>query len=90
MRPTGAGLDRGSTTRNFAMTMRKRKLIGTVALLALITVYALLAMMVAMILQMQSASKLVELAYYVLAGTLWTIPAGAIIWWMQQPDRPST
>ena len=71
------------------MTMRKRKLIGTVALLALITIYALLAMMVAMILQMQSAGKLVELAYYVLAGTLWTIPAGAIIWWMQQPDRPS-
>ncbi|MEQ1615045.1 MAG: DUF2842 domain-containing protein [Hyphomicrobiaceae bacterium] len=66
------------------MTIRTRKLIGTVALLVLIVVYALLAMAVAMILQMQNANKALELAYYVLAGTLWTIPAGAIIWWMQR------
>lgn len=71
------------------MTIRTRKLIGTVALLALIIVYALLAMAVAIILQKQTENKLVELAYYVLAGTLWTIPAGAIIWWMQQPERPA-
>ena len=69
------------------MSIRTRKLIGTVALLALIAGYALLAVAVAVILQMQSAGKAVELAYYVLAGTLWTIPAGVIIWWMQQPDR---
>lgn len=71
------------------MSIRNRKLIGTVALLALIVVYSLLAMMVAMILQMQDANKAVELAYYLLAGTLWTIPAAAIIWWMQRPDRPA-
>lgn len=71
------------------MTMRTRKLIGTVALLVLIIAYALLAMAVAMILQMQNANKIVELAYYLLAGTLWTVPAGAIIWWMQQPDKPA-
>lgn len=69
------------------MTIRTRKLIGTVALLALIVVYSLLAMAAAMILQMQSANKAIEFAYYILAGTLWTIPAGAIIWWMQRPDR---
>ena len=72
------------------MTIRTRKLIGTVALLALIVVYSLLAMAAAMILQMQSTNKAIELAYYILAGTLWTIPAGAIIWWMQQPDRSAT
>jgi uncharacterized integral membrane protein len=71
------------------MTIRTRKLIGTAALLVLIVVYALLAMVVAMVLQMQNANKVVELAYYVFAGTLWTIPAGAIIWWMQQPERPA-
>ena len=71
------------------MSIRMRKLAGTVALLVLIVVYALLAMVVAMMLQMQNASKLVELIYYVVAGTLWTVPAGAIIWWMQQPDRRS-
>ncbi len=69
------------------MTMRTRKLIGTVALLALIVVYSFLAMSVAMVLQMQSANKAIELLYYVVAGTLWIIPAGAIIWWMQQPGK---
>jgi Protein of unknown function (DUF2842) len=71
------------------MTMRVRKLIGTAVLLLLIVVYSLLAMAVAMVLQMQSANKAVELAYYVVAGTLWIVPAGAVIWWMQQPDKPA-
>ncbi len=72
------------------MTMRTRKLIGTAALLLLIVVYSLLAMSVAMVLQMQNANKALELAYYVVAGTLWVVPAGAIIWWMQQPDKAAT
>jgi peptidoglycan/LPS O-acetylase OafA/YrhL len=72
------------------MTIRTRKLIGTIALLALIIVYSLLAMSVAVVLQMQSANKAVELIYYVVAGTLWVIPAGAIIWWMQQPGTGET
>ena len=72
------------------MTMRTRKLIGTAALLLLIVVYSLLAMSVAVVLQMQNANKALELAYYVIAGTLWVIPAGAIIWWMQQPDKTAT
>ena len=59
------------------MTMRVRKLIGTAALLLLIVVYSLIAVSVAWILQMQSTNKAVELAYYVIAGTLWVIPAGA-------------
>ena len=69
------------------MTMRVRKLIGTAALLLLIIVYSLIAVSVAWVLQMQNANKAVELFYYVIAGTLWIIPAGAIIWWMQQPDK---
>ena len=71
------------------MTMRVRKLIGTAALLLLIIVYSLIAVSVAWVLQMQNANKAVELFYYVIAGTLWIIPAGAIIWWMQQPDKPA-
>ncbi len=69
------------------MTMRVRKLIGTAALLLLIIVYSLIAVSVAWVLQMQNANKAVELFYYAIAGTLWIIPAGAIIWWMQQPDK---
>ena len=67
------------------MTQRTRKLIGTVALVAFLAVYALLAMMVAIVLQVR-ASRLVELGYYIVAGLLWVPPAGWLIAWMQRPD----
>jgi hypothetical protein len=63
-----------------------RKLAGTVALLIFLSVYALLAMAVAIMLQV-NASKVVELAYYVIAGLAWVIPAGIIVKWMQKPDQ---
>ena len=71
------------------MTMRTRKLIGTILLLLLIVVYSLAAMAVAMVLQMQSANKIVELIYYILAGTLWVVPAAIIIKWMQKWEEPN-
>ena len=67
------------------MNIRTRKLIGTVVLLVFIAIYALIAMLVAVALQV-NASPFVELAYYVVAGLLWVIPAGALVWWMQRPD----
>ncbi len=69
------------------MNIRTRKLIGTVALLAVMIVYSLLAAAAAVVLQVNQAGRLAELAYYVVAGLAWTIPAGAIIWWMGHP-RP--
>lgn len=66
------------------MTPRTRKLIGTVLLLVFIAVYALLAMAAAIILQVNDAGKWAELAYYVVAGLAWVIPAGVIIKWMQK------
>ena len=68
------------------MTQRKRKLAGAVALLLLISVYAMLALAIAIVLQVHEASKLAELAYYVVAGLLWVLPAGVIISWMQKPE----
>ena len=68
------------------MTQRKRKLIGTIALLALIMVYALLALAVAIVLQVRDANKIAELIYYVIAGLLWVVPAAWLISWMQRPD----
>lgn len=70
------------------MTQRMRKLAGTVALLVFLSVYALLAMAAAVILQV-NATKVVELAYYIVAGLAWVIPAGAIVKWMQKPDAQS-
>lgn len=66
------------------LTTRTAKLIGTVALLVFIAVYALLAMMVAVVLQV-NASKVVELGYYIVAGLAWVGPAAWIIWWMERP-----
>lgn len=68
------------------MTQRRRKLFGTVALLILILVYSLLAMFVAVVLQVNKANGVVELAYYVVAGLLWVVPAAAIVSWMAKED----
>lgn len=68
------------------MTMRTRKLVGTILLMVMITIYALLAMVVAVILEVTTTSKLVELVYYAVAGLLWVLPAAWIIRWMSQDD----
>lgn len=67
------------------MTIRMRKLIGTVVLLLFLAGYALLAMLVAVMLQV-SDSKLVELAFYVVGGFAWVLPAAWLVRWMQRPD----
>jgi peptidoglycan/LPS O-acetylase OafA/YrhL len=68
------------------MRQRQRKLVGTIALLVLISIYAFIALAVAVVLQVQNANKVVELIYYVVAGLLWVLPAGLLISWMQRPD----
>lgn len=79
MRLTRAGQLRG----RYSLTMRTRKLVGTVLLLGFVALYALAAMAAAIVLQV-NASKTAELAYYVLAGLLWVIPAGWLVKWMQR------
>ena len=59
---------------------------GTVAMLVLITVYALLALAVAVVLQVRDANKIVEMLFYLVAGLLWVLPAGVLVKWMQKPD----
>ena len=66
------------------MTPRIRKLVGAILLLIMIAVYSLLAMMAAVILQVNEANKSVELLYYGVAGLLWVLPAALIIKWMQK------
>ena len=69
------------------MTIRTRKLLGTIALLVFLGAYALIAMLVAIALQVND-SKTVELAYYAVAGLLWVVPAALLIKWMARPDAP--
>jgi hypothetical protein len=68
------------------MTIRTRKFIGAIALLAFVAIYALAAMMVAVVLQV-NGSKLAELIYYPVAGLLWVLPAMWLVKWMQRPDE---
>ena len=67
------------------MTMRTRKLVGAVLLLLFLSAYALVAMLVAVALQV-NGSKVAELIYYVVTGLLWVVPAGWLIKWMQKTD----
>jgi hypothetical protein len=68
------------------MSPRLRKLIGTVALLLLVSVWALLAMALA-----QSAltdiNGWVAAIYYVVAGLGWVLPAMPLIWWMGKAEK---
>jgi hypothetical protein len=67
------------------MPLRLRKLIGAFALLALVVVWALLAMALAQSV-LTSVSGWVAAIYYVLAGMGWILPAMPLIRWMSRPD----
>ncbi len=67
------------------MRMRTRKLIGGIALIALVTTWALLAMTFAQFPAIK-ANRLIESLYYVVAGLAWVLPAMPLIRWMSRPD----
>jgi len=71
------------------LTIRIRKLIGTILLLIFIAVYALAVMAVAIVLQV-NANKWVELAFYIVGGLAWVIPAALLVRWMVRPDPDPT
>ncbi len=70
------------------MTVRTRKLIGTVVLLVFLAVYAFVAMLAAVLLQV-SGNKFVELLFYLVGGLAWVVPAAWLVRWMQRPDKGS-
>jgi hypothetical protein len=63
------------------MSIRVRKLIGAVALLILVMVWALSAMAIAQFPPIFE-NRLIAGAYYVLAGIGWVLPAMPLIRWM--------
>ena len=67
------------------MPIRQRKLIGAVALIALVVVWALVAMALAQTV-LTSISGFVAAIYYVVAGLGWVLPAMPLIRWMSRPD----
>jgi hypothetical protein len=68
------------------MPARIRKLIGAVALLTLVCVWALLAMALAQSV-LTDINGFVAAIFYVVAGLGWVLPAMPIVSWMSKPDR---
>ena len=67
------------------MSIRTRKLIGTVALLVLVSVWGLLAMALAQSV-LTDINGFVAAIYYVVAGLGWVLPAMPLVSWMAKPD----
>lgn len=69
------------------MTQSIRKLIGTVLLVALVIVYALVATAIAAA-RLADSPWWVHTLYFLLTGILWVVPAMLLIRWMMKPDPP--
>lgn len=69
------------------MPLRLRKLIGTVLIIILVILYALIATTVASAL-LGASPWWVHLLYFLLTGLLWILPAMLIIRWMERPVEP--
>ena len=67
------------------MSIRIRKLIGTVALFVLVVAWALLAMALAQS-ALTDVNFWVAALYYLVAGLGWVLPAMMLIRWMVRPD----
>ncbi len=66
------------------MPLRLRKFIGAVALFVLVLVWALVAMALAQAPFIHD-STIASIAYYVIAGLGWVLPAMPIVAWMSRP-----
>jgi len=65
------------------MSIRLRKFIGAVALFVLVAVWALVAMALAQAPAIHD-SMIASIAYYVIAGIGWVLPAMPIVSWMSR------
>ncbi len=63
------------------MPLRLRKFIGAIALFVLVIVWALVAMALAQMPAIRD-NAIASVAYYVIAGLGWVVPAMPVIWWM--------
>ena len=68
------------------MQQTLRKLLGTVLIIALAGIYALVATTIASA-KLADAGGFVHLIYFLLTGLLWVLPAMWLIKWMMRPDK---
>lgn len=70
------------------MPMRVRKFIGMVAILAIMTLYALISMMIA-VGYLMDAPHVIQALYFLVAGVAWALPVMPVIRWMQKAPSGS-
>ena len=68
------------------MPKRLRKFIGCIAMVSFVTVYALLAMLLAQAQPVQAAAWYVQTLVYATLGMAWILPMMPLIKWMEKPD----
>lgn len=68
------------------MPPRVKKLIGMVALVVGVTLYALIVMFIGQ-LKLANAHPATQLAFFAFFGLIWVIPAGLLIRWMERVER---
>ena len=72
------------------MTIRTRKLLGTIALLILALIWSLMGMAVAQM-PILAGSGILQAVFYAVAGMGWVLPAMPIVSWMARPHaHPSS
>nr|PZN45256.1 MAG: DUF2842 domain-containing protein [Pseudomonadota bacterium] len=68
------------------MQRRTRKLVGTIAMLVFVCVYALVVMGLAKA-GRPEIPKSVKLLFYAAVGIGWVIPLMPLVWWMERKDK---
>ena len=67
------------------MSLRLRKFIGAIGLFVLVIVWALVAMALAQMPAIRD-NAIISVAYYVIAGLGWVLPAIPLISWMSRQE----
>ncbi len=70
------------------MRQRARKLVGTLATILFLATYSLAAMAIGGQFVV-GGGAIVELAYFIVAGTVWLPVVMALVRWMARPDQTS-
>lgn len=68
------------------MNVRTKKLIGSVLIIVMAIFYALIATTIAAS-KLADASGWVHLAYFLVTGIFWVVPAMFLISWMTKPGK---
>ncbi len=69
------------------MPRRLRKFIGSVTMVTFVTVYALVAMVLAQARPVQSSAWYIQTLVYAALGMAWVLPMMPLIKWMERPDE---